>query len=157
MDPIAPLNTVSAAIRLAIAPVFLLASIGAILSVLTIRLGRVVDRARLVERRVSQASTDDHRAQLQAENVALWRRIKIINWAMRLAVGSALLVCVVIISLFIGAFASIEIGTLLAALFILAMLLLVLALLCLLLETSISTKKMLQGAADLIVDRDTIN
>jgi len=157
MDPIAPLNTVSAAIRLAIAPVFLLASIGAILSVLTIRLGRVVDRARLVERRVSQAKTDDHRAQLQAENVALWRRIKIINWAMRLAVGSALLVCVVIISLFIGAFASIEIGTFLAALFILAMLLLVLALLCLLLETSISTKKMLQGAADLIVDRDTIN
>ena len=152
MDSIAPLNTVSAAIQLAIAPVFLLASIGAILSVLTIRLGRVVDRARLVERRVSQVSTDDHRERLQAESVALWRRIKTINWAMRLAVGSALLICFVIISLFIGAFASIEIGALLAFLFILAMLLLVLALLCLLLETSLSTRKMLQGAADLIVD-----
>ena len=152
MDSIAPLNTVSAAIQLAIAPVFLLASIGAILSVLTIRLGRVVDRARLVERRVLQVSADDHRERLQVESVALWRRIKTINWAMRLAVGSALLICFVIISLFIGAFASIEIGALLAFLFILAMLLLVLALLCLLLETSISTKKMLQGAADLIVD-----
>ncbi|MBT8067371.1 MAG: DUF2721 domain-containing protein [Gammaproteobacteria bacterium] len=152
MESIAPINAVSAAIQLAIAPVFLLASIGAILSVLTIRLGRVVDRARLVERRVAQVSTDDHRERLQVENVALWRRIKIINWAMRLAVGSALLICFVIISLFFGAFASIEIGTFLAALFILAMLLLVLALLCLLLETSISTKKMLQGAADLIVD-----
>ena len=152
MEPVAPLNAVSDAIRLAIAPVFLLASIGAILSVLTIRFGRVVDRARLVERRASQASKDDHRERLCAESFALWRRIKIINWAMRLAVGSALLICVVIIILFIGAFASIEIGTLLAALFILAMLLLVLALVCLLLETSISTRKMLQGAADLIVD-----
>ncbi len=152
MDSIAPLNTVSAAIQLAIAPVFLLASIGAILSVLTIRLGRVIDRARLVEQRVLQVSTDDHRERLQVESLALWRRIKVINWAMRLAVGSALLICFVIISLFIGAFASVEIGGLLAALFILAMLLLVMALLCLLLETSISTRKMLQGAADLMVD-----
>ncbi|MDJ0709982.1 MAG: DUF2721 domain-containing protein [Woeseiaceae bacterium] len=147
-----PLDTVSAAIQLAIAPVFLLASIGAILSVLTIRLGRVVDRARLVERRVSEVTAADDRERLQLESVALWRRIKIINWAMRLAVGSALLICFVIISLFIGAFAAIEIGAFLATSFILAMLLLVFALLCLLLETSISTKKMLQGAADLIVD-----
>ncbi|MDJ0792777.1 MAG: DUF2721 domain-containing protein [Woeseiaceae bacterium] len=152
MDSIAPLNTVSAAIQLAIAPVFLLASIGAILSVLTIRLGRVIDRARLVERRVSQVSTDDARERLQAESTALWRRIKTINWAMRLAVGSALLICFVIISLFIGAFASVKIGAFLAVLFVLSMLLLALALLCLLLETSISTRKMLQGAADLIVD-----
>lgn len=152
MEAVAPINAVSAAIQLAIAPVFLLASIGAILSVLTIRLGRVIDRARLVERRVAQVSTDDHRERLQVESLALWRRIKVINWAMRLAVGSALLICFVIISLFIGAFASIELGTFLAASFILAMLLLVLALLCFLLETSISTRKMLQGAADLIVD-----
>ena len=131
---------------------FLLASIGAILSVLTIRLGRVIDRARLVERRVLQVSADEDRGRLQAESITLWHRIKTINWAIRLAVGSALMICCVIISLFIGAFASIEIGVLLAALFVLAMLLLVLALLCLLVETSISTKKMLQGAADLIVD-----
>ena len=152
MEPIAPINAVSAAIQLAIAPVFLLASIGAILSVLTIRLGRVIDRARLVERRVTQVTTDEHRDRLQVESLALWRRIKVINWAMRLAVGSALLICFVIISLFIGAFASIELGAFLATSFILAMLLLVLALLCFLLETSISTRKMLQGAADLIVD-----
>ncbi len=150
MDSLATLNTVSAAIQLAIAPVFLLASIGAILSVLTIRLGRVVDRARLVERRVSQATTDEHRERLQVEGVTLWRRIKTINWAMRLAVGSALLICCVIISLFIGASTAIEIGAFLAVMFVLAMLLLVMALLCLLLETSMSTKKMLQGAADLI-------
>ena len=152
MEAVAPINAVSAAIQLAIAPVFLLASIGAILSVLTIRLGRVIDRARLVERRVAQVSADDHRDRLQVESLALWRRIKVINWAMRLAVGSALLICFVIISLFIGAFASIELGAFLATSFILAMLLLVLALLCFLLETSISTRKMLQGAADLIVD-----
>ena len=62
MDSIAPVNDVSAAIQLAIAPVFLLAGIGAILSVLTIRLGRVVDRARLVEQKVLQVSAEDQRA-----------------------------------------------------------------------------------------------
>lgn len=113
MGPVAPINAVSAAIQLAIAPVFLLTGIGAILAVLTTRLGRVIDRARLIERRTAQASSEEHRDLLQAETVALWRRIKIINWAM---------------------------------------LLLVAALLCLLLEVSISTKKMLQGVAELIVD-----
>jgi hypothetical protein len=44
MDPTTPINAVSAAIQLAIAPVFLLTGIGAILAVLTTRLGRVVDR-----------------------------------------------------------------------------------------------------------------
>jgi hypothetical protein len=37
------------AIRLAVAPVFLLTSIGAVLSVLTARISRIVDRARELE------------------------------------------------------------------------------------------------------------
>ncbi len=154
MDPVAPVNAVAAAIQLAIAPVFLLTGIGAFLSVLTTRLGRVVDRARLVERRITQVKSDDHRALLQAETAALWRRIKTINWAMRLSVSSALLICVVIMILFIGAFIVFAIGKLLAILFIVAMLLLILALLLLLLEVSISTKKMLQGAAHLLAEDD---
>ena len=43
MEHFAPITTISEAIQLAVAPVFLLTGIGAILSVLTTRLGRVVD------------------------------------------------------------------------------------------------------------------
>jgi hypothetical protein len=72
---------------------------------------------------------------------------------MRLCVGSALLVCVVIISLFIGVFGGVlATGIFLAVLFVVAMLLLVLALLFLLVEVSISTRKMLESVEHLIHD-----
>jgi hypothetical protein len=153
MESIAPINAVSAAIQLAIAPVFLLTGIGAILSVLTTRLGRVVDRLRLVQRRVAQTKSTEYQELLQAETSVLQSRIKTINWAMRLCVGSALLVCVVIISLFIGVFGGVlATGIFLAVLFVVAMLLLVLALLFLLVEVSISTRKMLESVEHLIQD-----
>ena len=41
--------TVAHAIQLAVAPVFLMSGIGAILVVMTNRLGRVIDRARVLE------------------------------------------------------------------------------------------------------------
>ncbi|HSD70691.1 MAG TPA: DUF2721 domain-containing protein [Woeseiaceae bacterium] len=154
MEPIGPVNTIAAAIQLAIAPVFLLTGIGAILSVLTIRLGRVVDRLRLVQKRLAKMQSEDLRDLLHLEATALWRRIKTINWAMRLSVASALLICFVIVILFIGAYVAFPIGRLLASLFIAAMLLLIFALLLFLLEVSISTKRMLQGAAHIMADDD---
>lgn len=54
-------NTVSHAIQLSVAPVFLLTGIGALLSVLTNRLGRVIDRARLLESRFEIATLDEHK------------------------------------------------------------------------------------------------
>jgi hypothetical protein len=154
MEPVGPVNAIAAAIQLAIAPVFLLTGIGAILSVLTIRLGRVVDRLRLVQKRQAKVRSDEHHDLLHAETIALWRRIKTINWAMRLSVSSALLICVVIMILFIGAFIEFAIGRLIATLFIVAMLLLIIALLLVLLEVSISTKKMLEGVSHIMADDD---
>jgi hypothetical protein len=145
MDPLIQINTISQAIQLAVAPVFLLTGIGAILSVLAHRLGRIVDRARQVDRRMLNLATDDHAGLLRAETTLLWRRIEVINWAIRLSVGSALLICVVVMCLFLGDFALFNVGTLIAWLFVTAMALLILALLLLLFEVSISTHKMLKG------------
>lgn len=150
MEHFAPINAISEAIQLAVAPVFLLTGIGAILSVLTMRLGRVVDRARLVERRLPHVSSDEYRDLLRRETTVLWRRITTINWAIRLSVLSALFICVVVMSLFIGDFAVFGSGTLIVVLFVAAMLLLILALLLLLFEVSISTRKMLQGVEHLL-------
>ena len=49
MDSIPSITTVSHVIQLAVAPVFLLSGIGAILDVLINRLGRIVDRYRVLE------------------------------------------------------------------------------------------------------------
>ncbi len=152
MEHFAPISAISEAIGLAVAPVFLLTGIGAILSVLTTRLGRVVDRARLVERRLPRVESDDYRALLKAETNVLWRRIKVINWAIRLSVSSALLICVVVMCLFVGDVGWLNMGTLIAALFVVAMGLLVCGLLFLLYEVSISTRKMLQGVEHLFGD-----
>ncbi|MEQ1767331.1 MAG: DUF2721 domain-containing protein, partial [Methylotenera sp.] len=48
MTPITDIHSVSEAIRDAVAPVFLLTGIGSILGVLIGRLGRSIDRARLL-------------------------------------------------------------------------------------------------------------
>jgi len=76
----------------------------------------------------------------------------IINWAIRLAVGSALAVCLVVMSLFVGDFSDFKLDALIAYLFIIAMILIILALLLLLVEVSISTRNLKHGIEHLIVD-----
>lgn len=152
MEHFGPISAISEAIQLAVAPVFLLTGIGAIVSVMTTRLGRAVDRVRLVERRLPQVSDDDYQGMLQREASTLWMRIRVINWAIRLAVSSALTICLVVMSLFVGDVALFNMGTVISFLFVLAMGLLVLGLLLLLYEVSISTRNMLQGAEHLFAD-----
>jgi len=154
MEHFAPINAISEAIQLSLAPVFLLTGIGAILSVLANRFGRVVDRLRRVESRMARVKSEENRNRLMSETNALWSRIKVINWAMRLSVSSALLICVVVMSLFIGDFGGIEMGKVLTFFFITALLLLILALLLFLIEVSISTGKMLQSVEHIIADED---
>lgn len=143
-------NAISEVIQLAVAPVFLLTGIAGILSVLASRLGRVIDRARLVDRLLARIESEQHRDALLAEANVLWRRIRLINWAIRLSVSSALMICVVVVSLFVGGLMDEKLGTLIAALFIAAMLLIISALLLFLLEVSNSTQKMLQGVEHLL-------
>lgn len=150
VDQFSAITDISQAISLAVAPVFLLTGIGAILSVLTTRLGRVVDRARLVERRIPAVTSDDYRDLLRAETRVLWRRITSINWAIRLSVSSALTICLVVMSLFIDEFMTFNMGSLIAAMFVVAMVLLILGLVLLLFEVAISTRKMLQGVEHLL-------
>lgn len=146
----ATISAISEVIQLAVAPVFLLTGIAGILAVLTARLGRVIDRARLVDRLIARTDSDDYRDPLYAEANVLWRRIRLINWAIRLSVSSALTICVVVMCLFIGDLVLVDMGTLIAALFIAAMMLIIFALLLLLLEVSNSTQKMLQGVEHLL-------
>jgi hypothetical protein len=139
------IETIAGVIQLAVAPVFLLAAVAGILNVLSTRLGRIIDRARVIERRIPQAKREEQRALMRAETTALWRRIALINWAIRLSVTGALAVCLVIMALFVGEFVVFDIAALIAVLFVIAMILLVAGLVLLLREVNVSTTHMRQG------------
>lgn len=139
------MDAIASIIELSVAPVFLLAGIGALLTVLSNRLGRITDRARLLERRMSVVRSEEHRSLLSDETSVLWSRIRMMNWAIRLCAGSALLICLVIIALFVGEWAKMDIGNFVAMFFVLALTLIFLALVLFLREVGVATKRMQIG------------
>lgn len=129
-------------IQLAIAPVFLLTAIGAFLTVITTRLGRVIDRARHLEAAMQTGGElDETKEKLaRAELASLDRRMLLANRAVGLAVGSALVVCLLITLLFVSAISPLHPDMLVPILFGLALVLLMSALLTFLIEVRISIR-----------------
>ena len=141
----ASIEDISRIIQLAVAPVFLLAGIAGLLGVLSTRLGRIIDRARVIERRIPQAKNENQRKLLRTETTVLWTRISQINWAIRLCATGALTVCLVIVALFVGDFVEFNISAAIALLFVLAMVLIVAGLVFFLREVGLATRHMRQG------------
>ena len=112
-------------IQLAIAPVFLLTAIGTFITALSNRLARAVDRRRVVRQQF--AAGGEGAAEMRAELAQIQRRASLIYLAILAAVAAALLVCLVV-SAFVGALLSIELSTMVAVLFILAMCALIISL-----------------------------
>jgi hypothetical protein len=138
------ISNIAHAIQLAVAPVFLLTAIGAMLGVMANRLGRVIDRARLLEGRLDNSS-GENAAALQAHLIILSRRAKLINLAITFCTMTALLVCSVIAVLFFGSFVSFDISAPVSILFILAMILLMMGLLWFLREVFLATASLRIG------------
>jgi hypothetical protein len=113
-------NGIAHIIQLAVAPVFLLTGIGAILGVMTNRLGRIIDRARVLESSMEKLSPE-LLSGLRSELATLSRRAKLINSAITLCTLTALLVCTVIAILFLSAFLHFDASVPVALLFIAAM------------------------------------
>lgn len=107
-------------IQSALAPVFLLTGIGSFLNVCVGRLARIVDRARSLEPRVLQSRGEEHDRAIE-ELFLLDRRIQVVNAAVFLSVGAAVLVCLVVVLLFAGRLVGLHFGTPIALLFIVAM------------------------------------
>lgn len=114
-------------IQIALAPSFLLTAIGAILALLTGRLGRVVDRSRWIEANYAPKGDPRHDFQLQQLRL-IDLRMKYSNRALVLCTLSAMMVCVVIAGLFTSALFDWALGQLVAMAFIIAMILLIVGL-----------------------------
>ena len=125
-------------IQLAIAPVFLLTAIGTIVNALAGRLGRAVDRRRALEDQLSTEAPGEKRTEIIEELHNVARRIKLVLWAMALAVASALLVCLMIGVAFVGAFVTLDMARAVAALFVVAIAVLAFALMLFLREVSVA-------------------
>ena len=127
MNEAVAVSAIAHQIQLAVAPVFLLAGIGALLNVMAQRLARVVERGRSLEREF--ASLDEETRRLAtAELHVLDKRMTLVNLAITACVAAALLVCVLVAMLFVADLADFAFGRPIAWLFIGAMLLLVVGL-----------------------------
>jgi hypothetical protein len=132
------------AIQLAVAPVFLITGIGAMLGVLANRLGRIVDFARSLEARLS-ASDEKERSEIHRQLAVLSKRARIIYTAISLSALCALLICAAIVILFLEVFLSLEMPSLIGVLFIIAMLAFIAALYCFLREVYLATANLRIG------------
>ena len=135
---------VAHAIQLAVAPVFLLTGIAAMLSVMTNRVGRVIDRARFLEGKL-EGATPEATAVLRADLAVLSERAKLNGRAITLCTTTALLVCIVIAMLFLSAFLEFDATIPVALLFVAGMLCFFLGLLCFLREIYLATKSLRIG------------
>jgi hypothetical protein len=107
---------VAHAIQLALAPVFLLTGIAGILNVMTGRLARIIDRGRyLTERELPPATLAS--AAYPVELASLEFRRHLASSAIAASTLSALLVCVVIASLFLQVLLQVELRWVVGALF----------------------------------------
>lgn len=113
-------------IQLSVAPAFLLVAMGTLITILSNRLGRIVDRQRKLQDRLLE-TPETLTSEISQDLKALVRRSTLIYFAILFAVLGALLVCLVVASTFLGALLAVELAQMVAALFVLAMVMMVVA------------------------------
>jgi CBS domain containing-hemolysin-like protein len=126
-------------IQVALTPIFLISAIGVTLNVLTSRLARIVDRARTMENELCRPEYQAGGRDLHAALGVLARRARYINAAITLITLSALFIALVVVMLFVNAFARWELAAFIAIMFILSMLSFAAALTSFLIEVRIAT------------------
>ena len=130
---------VAQVIQLAVAPVFLLAGIGAFLNVCAARLARIVDRAREVTPRLLASRGSEHDRFVRDLRV-LDRRMALVSRAISLTVLSAVLVCAVVVLLFAASLVGLHAATAIALLFIGSMISLASGFFIFLVETRVAAR-----------------
>ena len=118
--PTTPLHEIVPVLQVAIGPVILISGVGLLLLTMTSRLGRTIDRARLLKAELSKR-TDEERAQALAQVAILYRRARVVRLSIILATLSALLASALIITLFVTALLHSEQAILVSIIFIACM------------------------------------
>lgn len=144
---VANIGSIAQVIQLSVAPVFLLAGVGATLNVLVGRLVRIVERARTTETQMKQA-TEDAQAELLERLEVLARRARLISRAIALSVLCAVLVPIVIVALFVDVLFEVNLDVPIAIIFIVALMSLAIGLIYFLREVFVATAALTFGVPE---------
>ena len=139
MSSVGTVGYVAEIIHTAVAPVFLLAGIGAFLNVCALRLARIVDRARGLEPELFASRGEEH-DRLLGELRVLDRRMGIVHHAIFFTVISAVLICAVVVLLFADPFIDPPLGAVIAILFMASVIAIGLGFFFFLVETRIGAR-----------------
>ena len=119
---------------MSLAPAFLLSGIGAIMNVIMSRMIWIAKRVETIEDKL-----EDRRTPKQMRELGwLMRRRKLMQGAIMFSTAAAVMISAVIMLLFVSAYITSQIGTLIAAMWVLTMALLVTGLAFFLLETRLA-------------------
>lgn len=136
----ADLDTVTHGIQLAVAPVFLLTAVAAMIGTVAGRLARIIDRARILEGRIEAAPVGDAMTPAYEELGSLRLRGRLVNICIALLTFCAILIGLTIVALFIGETTAMQILRLATVSFLSGVVCFLLALLCFLTETVLATR-----------------
>ena len=134
------LSTVTHGIQLAVAPVFLLTAVAAMIGTVAGRLARIIDRARILEERIDTVSPDDLMTTAFGELKRLQQRGRLVNISIALLTFCSLLIGLTIVALFLGETTELQIFRLATVSFLSGVVCFLLALLCFLAETLLATR-----------------
>ena len=107
-------------IQLAITPVILMSGIGAVLLSMTHRMGRIVDRTRALAGLVRQEKNDSDRDHILSQLRIMFRRAKVMRFAMTMATLSVFVSGLLVVSLFVSALLEVELSVLILTLFVIS-------------------------------------
>lgn len=134
------LNAVSQGIQLAIAPVFLLNAVAAMIGAVAGRLARIIDRARHLEVLIEDAPQSPKLTRMLDELKLLRRRSALVNWCIALLILCAILIGSTIIFLFFGETLEVNFARTATVSFTGGVVSFLLALMCFFAETLLSAK-----------------
>ncbi len=137
-------TSLSRAIQLSVAPVFLFTGVTGLLSLFTSRLARIIDRSRVIQEALKSCEEkQDAQAREESERLkkvleVQRRRTFLINRAILSVTVTALLVAAVVGVLFISAVAALDVTAIVVPLFVMAMGAMIIGLLLFLLEVQLA-------------------
>lgn len=112
-------NALLPMIQLAITPVILITGLGSLLLTMTNRLGRIVDRTRILAGQARTAPAGgEERAHIESQLRILFRRARLVRMAVSLAALSMFVSGLLVVAIFLSALLGLEAGPVLLALFI---------------------------------------
>ena len=106
-------------IQLAITPVILITGLGSLMLTMTNRLGRIVDRTRILAGQ-ARTATGDERADIESQLLILFHRAGLVRVAVSLATTSMIVSGLLVVAIFLSALLGVDAGIALLLLFVAA-------------------------------------